>query len=84
MTEEEARQWPDLMQIVEEKVKPEAIELRESIGETIAETGGSMRDTAPGLYNAIRGLERVLVLPMISKHVAFAFLPVGMVVFAKR
>ena len=42
MSEEEARQWPDLMRIIEEKVKPRAAEPGQSC-DHIASTGGNMR-----------------------------------------
>ena len=72
MSEAEARQWPDLVAIVEAK-------------------GGGTRashSTAewwhferlrPELYEAIRGLDRVLVLSRVADAMAFTFLPAGMV-----
>ncbi len=72
MTEAEARRWPELMRIVEERVKG---------------TKGS-HSTAPWwqlerlrgeLYTAIRGLERVLVIARVGQQGAFTFLPAGTV-----
>jgi hypothetical protein len=72
MTEEEARRWPELVAIVEEKVKGTR----------------ASHSTAPWwqferlrseLYAAIRGLERVLVCPIISNKLSFVFLPAKMV-----
>ncbi|EKU96519.1 N-6 DNA Methylase [Leptolyngbya sp. PCC 7375] len=75
MSEEEAREWPDLMTIVEEKVYPE-------------------RKSKPGSYSkqwwlfgrrnqngtrAIATCDRVLVIPRVTQHASFAFLPTGMV-----
>ena len=70
--EAEARKWPDLLQIVEAKVKG---------------TRGA-HSTAPWwqferprieLYQAIRSLDRVLVVARVSPHGAFTFLPNGMI-----
>jgi Eco57I restriction-modification methylase/MmeI, target recognition domain len=76
MTEAEARQWPDLMAIVEQKVKPQRLtDNRESYRRCwwhYAEKRGE-------LYRTIAELERVLVISQVTQHVAFAFLPAGMV-----
>ncbi len=80
MTEAEARRWPDLMAIVEAKVKPE----RQLLGDN----GDAKRRKrlwwlwgryTPGLFDAIRGLDRVLAIPRVSQTGTFAFLPAGMV-----
>jgi hypothetical protein len=80
MTEQEARRWPDLMRIVEERVKPERSRL------------GGNRDTeyrkkrwwlwgryTPALFEAVRGLERVLVICRHQPHWGLAFLQSGSV-----
>jgi hypothetical protein len=76
MTEDEARQWPDLMAIVEERVKD---------GRATARGARSTRwwqfaERAAGLYAAIAGLERVLVINCgATPHMSFAFLPATVV-----
>ena len=79
MTEEEARRWPDLMRIVEEKV--EAGTLDEPLQLRPLEWWQFERQD-PALYDAIRGLDRVLVISHVSKHLRFTFLPAGMVYLA--
>ena len=67
MTEAEARQWPDLMRLVEEKVK----------GTRASHSTAKwwhFERFRPELYNAIRGLERVLVCGQTSKYRSFVFL----------
>jgi hypothetical protein len=76
MPEEEARHWPDLMSILEDKVKP----IRASVKrDAHRERWWRYGDYRPGLYQAIRGLDRVLVISQVSKYFVFAFLPTGMV-----
>ena len=80
MTEDEARQYPDLIKIVEEKVKPE----RDKLGgnpdaKRRKEKWWIWGRYTPALFKAITPLNRVLVIPRTSKHQAFAFLPSRMV-----
>ena len=76
MTEDQARRWPGLMQIVEEKVKPE----RDRASAEVRKCAWWLHFRArPELYRAISGLERVLVCSQTSKYVSFAFLPNGMI-----
>jgi hypothetical protein len=72
MTEEEARRWPDLMRIVEEKVKPQRMRDNREVRKRYWWRFG---ETTPALFAAIRGLERVLVNSQVSAHLGFAFLP---------
>jgi hypothetical protein len=76
MTEEEARKWPDLMRIVEEKVKPQRLrDNRQSYQRywwQYAEKRGEMAA-------AIRDLRRVIVSLQTSKYRSFTFLPKGLV-----
>src|SRR5207253_7175246 len=58
MSEEEARRWPDLMRIGEEKVKPSRLQQNREIR---ARYWWRFGETTPALFEAIRGLERVLV-----------------------
>jgi len=75
-----AADWPDLLAIVEEKVKPE----RERLGASALDRAHKARwwlyaNDRPQLRAAIDGLERVLVVSRVGQHAAFAFLPRGMV-----
>jgi hypothetical protein len=72
-TEEECRRsWPDLMSIVESKVKPERA--RKS-SEIAAYPWWRFWRTREDLNTAIEGLGRVLVYSQVSSHMQFAFLP---------
>jgi hypothetical protein len=76
MTEVEARIWPDLMAIVEEKVKPDRmLNNRESYRRYWWQYGEKRTD----LYRSIMQLARVLINSQVTQHVAFTFLPVGMI-----
>ncbi|MCZ2207187.1 DNA methyltransferase [Cylindrospermopsis raciborskii] len=76
MSEDEARQWPDLMAIVEEKVKPTRISLppKNSWNKSVSEKWWLFGANRKDIKNAIAHLDRVLVTPRISKHSGFAFL----------
>jgi Eco57I restriction-modification methylase/restriction-modification enzyme MmeI-like protein len=76
-TEEECwRCWPDLMAIVEAKVKPERMKKNRDIRKKFWWRFG---ETTPALFDAIAGMKRVLVAPRTSKQVALVFLDRGMV-----
>ena len=71
-----ARDWPDLLKIVEERVRPE----RQRLGDN----GDARRRKSkwwlwgrytPALYTSIDGLDRVLVISQVTQHHAFAFVP---------
>lgn len=76
MSKEEAWQWPDLMQIVEMKVKPERMAQNREIRKRYWWRFG---ETTPSLYRTVRSLERVLANSRVSQHLAFTFLPSGLV-----
>lgn len=72
----EASRWPDLLRIVELKVRPQRSKLG---GYSVAE-GRNNRwwqfgTYTPALYEAIRPLRRCLVLSQVSSHYAVTFLP---------
>jgi hypothetical protein len=75
--EEECRaRWPDLMAIVEEKVKPERMAQNDA--------GAKQRwwqfiRPRPELHAAIADSDRLLAASQTSQWIAFAFLPAGMV-----
>ena len=75
-----AADWPELLGIVEQRVKPE----RRKLGDN----GDAHRRKekwwlwgryTPALFNAIAGRQRVLANSQVSSHVQFGFLPCNMV-----
>src|SRR3989337_2947879 len=76
MSEASAREgWPDLIAILEEKVKPQrARDQRQALRERWWRFG----DRQPGLYNAIKSLPSVIGMCRVTKHLSFALLPRGM------
>ncbi|RCJ28397.1 N-6 DNA methylase [Nostoc minutum NIES-26] len=76
MSEDEARQYPDLIEIIEEKVKPARLKQNREIR---ARYWWRFGETTPALFRAIAPLDRVLVIARVGQHCAFAFLPKGMV-----
>jgi hypothetical protein len=67
MSEEEARRWPDLMAIVEEKVKPQRDKDNRELRKRYWWRFG---ETTPALFAATRGLDRILVCPIISNKLS--------------
>ena len=75
-----AADWPDLLAIAEERVKPERMKLRETPdGLRLKATWWQFGRLRPELHSAITGLERVLVNSQVSSTIQFAFLPPDMV-----
>jgi Eco57I restriction-modification methylase/MmeI, target recognition domain len=70
------RCWPDLMAIVEAKVKPERLKVNRK---ALRERWWQFAEKQPALHAAIAGLERVLVIARVSNTFAFTFLPKGVV-----
>ena len=75
-----AADWPDLLAIVEERVKPERMKL--------GDNGDAKRRKekywlwgryTPSLFAATAGLERVLAVSRVGQQAAFVFLPKDMV-----
>ena len=75
-----AADWPDLLAIVEERVKPQRQEL--------GDNGDARRRKekwwlwgryTPSLFSAISRLERVLIISRVGQRASLAFLPAGMV-----
>ena len=76
MSEEEAREWQDLISIVEDKVKPERMKNnREGYRRYWWQYGEKRVE----LWKAIAQLDRVLVRSLTSKHFCFTFLKDGYV-----
>jgi hypothetical protein len=76
MGETEARRWPDLMEIVEENVKPERLAQNDAGAK---EKWWQFIRPRPELHAAIRGLDRVLACTLHSHHLSLSFLPNGSV-----
>ena len=70
----EAEQWPDLLKIVREKVKPERDRQKDVGGR---ELWWRFLRGRPDLYETIRSLPRMLVTAAVSKHLLFSFQPPG-------
>ena len=66
-----AADWPDLMAIVEEKVKPGRIKVNRRVRR---DRWWQFGDRQPALYAAIAGMDRVLVTPQTSSAQALAYL----------
>jgi hypothetical protein len=78
MSEDEAREYPDLMAIVEEKVKPERLKLNMNTadGRRRASTWWLWGRYTPALFRAIEKCDRVLVISAQAyTNYALAFLP---------
>jgi len=76
MSEAEARAWPDLMAIVEAKVRPERLKQNREIR---ARYWWRFGEATPALFRTIQGKARVLANSQVTQHLLFAWLPVGWV-----
>ena len=72
----EAKEWPDLIEIVERRVKPERDKVKR---EAHRKYWWHYGDKRPALYAALAGLPRCLVNSQVSKHLVLAFQPVDRV-----
>lgn len=73
---EQAQRWPELLRIVEQKVKPERLKRR---NETARWPWWLFWRARREMYESISRLERVLVCSLVSKHLAFAWCPTNYV-----
>uniref|UniRef100_UPI001EF36E9D BREX-1 system adenine-specific DNA-methyltransferase PglX n=1 Tax=Halomicronema sp. CCY15110 TaxID=2767773 RepID=UPI001EF36E9D len=78
-SEEDSRQWPDLMEILELKVKPERTRKNNKgdfvLRKPLPQRWWQYADKRPALYKALATLEdRVLVRSLTSKYFCFTFL----------
>jgi Eco57I restriction-modification methylase/restriction-modification enzyme MmeI-like protein len=71
MSLSEARHWPDLLSTIELRVKPERQKQKR---QHLREQWWQFAETRPALRKAIRGLDRVLIHPFTSTHLAFVFM----------
>ncbi|MDP2958679.1 MAG: N-6 DNA methylase [Longimicrobiales bacterium] len=76
MTEDEARQWPDLMAIVEERVMPERMKDKRA---AYRNRWWQFAEKRADLAGAIYGKRGVLAIARVGERGAFAFLPSNMV-----
>lgn len=75
-----AADWPQLLEIVEERVKPERIKLtKNAIGRKRAKFWWQYGSMAKELYESISHSDRVLVNCRVSHRVQYAFVPSRMV-----
>ena len=75
-----AADWPELLGIVEESVKPARAHLTtNAIGRKRAQFWWRYGSTAGELYSTIKGLDRVLVISRVGQQAAFTFLSPGIV-----
>lgn len=78
MSEQEARRWPDLVAVVEAKVKAERLKLGDNGDAKRRKTCWWLWGRyTPALFDAIHGLDRVLAIPRVSQYHAPAFLSPG-------
>ena len=73
---EKAETWPDLINIVRERVKPERDRQKRK---ALRERWWQYAEKRPGLNRAISGLDQVLVISRVGQHAALTFLPTGTV-----
>ena len=71
-----AADWPELLAIVEERVKPERDGQNRK---ALRERWWHYAEKRPGLYATVAGLERVLAVSRVGQQAAFVFLPKDMV-----
>jgi hypothetical protein len=76
MSEEEARTWPDLMAIVEAKVRPGRMQLGNSSSDKPRKERWWLYGRyTPGLYRTVDGKSRVLANSQVSAQFCFAWQP---------
>ncbi len=84
---ERAETYPDAMAIVREKVKPERQRRNDDgsfvLRKPLPERWWIYAEKRPALYATIAGMERVLVISLVTHYVSFGFVPANQV-FAHR
>lgn len=79
-SEEDLKAFPMLMEVIRRKVKPERDKLGSNPNNTpLKKRWWAYQAHRPELYNQIKGTGRALANSQVSPHLAFAFLPEGMV-----
>jgi N-6 DNA Methylase len=69
-----AADWPDLLNILEQKVKPDRLKDNR---ENYRRYWWRFAERRPGLSRALRGLNRFIAVSRVGQALAFAFLPAG-------
>lgn len=93
-SEEKAKEYPDCYKIILDKVKPERTRWKKDKNENIIEGEYAIRkprrirwwqyaERADALYRNITSLEKILVVPLVSKFSTFAFVEVNQVFMHK-
>jgi len=80
LSEEEARKWPALFAIAEDKVKParQGSTAKTSVGKVL-DDWWKFSHRAAAMYGAIGHFDRVLACPQTSSYLVFAYVPTGVV-----
>lgn len=76
MPEKDARRWPDLIQIVEERVRPERRKVKRA---RLAQYWWQFAELQPKLQAALAKKKTALVASLVTKHLSFAFVPTSQV-----
>ena len=71
-----AADWPELLAIVRDVAKPERDRQNRK---ALRERWWHYAEKRPGLYSAVSGLDRVMIVARVGQHGAFIFLPAGAV-----
>jgi hypothetical protein len=74
MSLEEAGRWPELLDILDKKVRPERVK---KSGQVAKAPWWRFFNTRPELRRAMGALRRVLVCSKVTTHLAFAWMPVS-------
>lgn len=70
-----AEDWPDLIEIVQRRVKPDRDGQKR---QALRERWWQYAEKRPGLYNTIRDLDKVMTITRVSPHLCVALLDNGM------
>jgi hypothetical protein len=76
MSEAEARRWPQVLEIVEKRVRPMRTAQKREIR---ARYWWRFGEPTTSLFSAIENLKRILVSPHTCNHRVYGFVPTGMV-----
>jgi methylase of polypeptide subunit release factors len=79
LSEDEASQYTDCWRIVFDRVRPERLKQDAEKYPTMVSEWWKFWRTRGDLYAAIDGLHRVIAVPRVTKHVAVALVPTGLV-----
>lgn len=75
-----AEDYSDCLAIVRERVKPHRDQVKRRV---YRELWWQFAEKCLNLYRAVEGFKQVLVCPIVTKHLSFAFAPVGIVYMHK-